>query len=161
MQIDEIVRTFDEPTRDAFQGWMHELARAIRLGRGEDLNDAIGNLPGFVASGEDVLRVLDQEEPALRALIRNSGRSLEAVNERRGQLRELIVNANNFMGALASRNESLAEAVFILPTFLEESKATLSRLREFAVDTRPLVRDLQPVADDLHPDPARRGPPCA
>ena len=29
MQIDEIVRTFDKPTREAFQGWMHELARAI------------------------------------------------------------------------------------------------------------------------------------
>jgi phospholipid/cholesterol/gamma-HCH transport system substrate-binding protein len=151
VQIDEIVRVFDKPTREAFQGWMHELSRAIRLGRGEDLNDAIGNLPGFVASGEDVLRVLDQEEPALRALIRNSGRSLAAVNERRGQLRELIVNANNFMGALASRNESLAEAVFIFPTFLAESRTTLNRLKEFAVDTRPLIRDLKPVADDLHP----------
>jgi phospholipid/cholesterol/gamma-HCH transport system substrate-binding protein len=151
VQIDEIVRTFDEPTREAFQGWMHELARAIRLGRGEDLNDALGNLPGFVASGEDVLRVLHEEEPALRALIRNSGRSLAAVNERRGELRELIVNANNFMGALASRNDSLAEAVLILPTFLNESRATLHRLRDFAADTRPLVRDLKPVADDLHP----------
>jgi phospholipid/cholesterol/gamma-HCH transport system substrate-binding protein len=151
VQIDEIVRTFDEPTREAFQGWMHELARAIRLGRGEDLNDALGTLPGFVASGEDVLRVLNEEEPALRALIRNSGRALAAVNERRGQLRELIVNANNFMGALASRNESLAEAVLILPTFLDESRATLHRLRDFASDTRPLVRDLKPVADDLHP----------
>jgi phospholipid/cholesterol/gamma-HCH transport system substrate-binding protein len=151
VQIDEIVRTFDKPTREAFQGWMHELARAIRLGRGEDLNDAIGNLPGFVASGEDVLRVLDQEEPALRALIRNSGRSLAAVNERHGQLRELIVNANNFMGALASRNDALAETVLILPTFLDESRVTLHRLRDFAENTRPLVRDLQPVADDLHP----------
>ena len=151
VQIDEIVRVFDEPTREAFQGWMHELARAIRLGRGEDLNDAIGNLPGFVASGEDVLSVLDEEEPALRALIRNTGRTLSAVNERRGQLGELIVNANNFMGALASRNDSLAETVLILPTFLAESKVTLHRLREFAQDTRPLVRDLKPVADDLHP----------
>jgi phospholipid/cholesterol/gamma-HCH transport system substrate-binding protein len=151
VQIDEIVRVFDEPTREAFQGWMHELARAIRLGRGEDLNNAIGNLPGFVASGEDVLRVLDEEEPALRALVRNSGRALGAVNERRGQLRELIVNANNFFGALASRNESLAEAVLIFPTFLSESRTTLQRLREFAIDTRPLIRDLKPVADDLHP----------
>ena len=56
------------------------------------------------------------------------------------------MNANNIMGALASRNESLAETVFILPTFLDESRATVARLREFAVDTRPLVRDLQPVA---------------
>jgi virulence factor Mce-like protein len=151
VQIDEIVRTFDKPTRAAFQGWMHELARAIRLGRGEDLNDALGNLPGFVASGEDVLRVLREEEPALRALVRNTGRALAAVNERRGQLRELIGNANNFFGALASRNESLAQAVLILPTFLNESRVTLHRLREFAVDTRPLVRDLKPVADQLHP----------
>jgi len=151
VQIDEIVRTFDEPTRDAFRGWMHELARAIRGGRGEDLNDALGNLPGFVASGEDVLRVLDEEEPVLRALVRNTGRSLAAVNERRGQLRELIGNANRFMGALASRNDSLAEAVLILPTFLDESRVTLQRLRDFAVDTRPLIQDLKPVADDLHP----------
>jgi phospholipid/cholesterol/gamma-HCH transport system substrate-binding protein len=151
VQIDEIVSTFDRPTRRAFQGWVRELARAIRLGRGEDLNDAIGNLPGFVASGEDVLRVLDEEEPALRALVRNSGRALAAVNERRGQFRELIVNANDFFGALESRDEALAEAIFILPVFLDESKATLRRLQEFSVDTRPLVRDLQPVADDLHP----------
>jgi phospholipid/cholesterol/gamma-HCH transport system substrate-binding protein len=151
VQIDEIVSTFDEPTRRAFQGWVRELARAIRRGRGEDLNDAIGNLPGFVASGEDVLQVLDEEEPALRALVRNSGRALAAVNERRGQFGELIVNANDFFGALESRDEALAEAIFILPVFLDESKATLRRLREFSVDTRPLVRDLQPVADDLHP----------
>jgi phospholipid/cholesterol/gamma-HCH transport system substrate-binding protein len=151
VQIDEIVRTFDEPTREAFQGWMHELARAIRLGRGEDLNDAIGNLPGFAASGEDVLRVLNEEEPALRQLIRNTGRALAAVNERRGQLRELIGNANNFFGALASRNDSLAEAVLIFPTFLDESRVTLHRLRDFAQDTRPLIRDLKPVADQLHP----------
>jgi phospholipid/cholesterol/gamma-HCH transport system substrate-binding protein len=151
VQIDEIVSTFDKPTRRAFQGWVRELARAIELGRGEDLNDALGNLPGFVASGEDVLSVLDEREPALRALVRNSGRALAAVNERRGQFRELIGNANDFFGALASRNESLAEAIFILPVFLDESRATLDRLREFSVDTRPLVRDLQPVADDLHP----------
>jgi phospholipid/cholesterol/gamma-HCH transport system substrate-binding protein len=151
VQIDEIVRVFDKPTRTAFQGWIRELAHAIEKGRGENLNDALGNLPEFVASGRDVLQVLDSEEPALHRLVRNSGRTLEAVNERRGQLRELVVNANDFFGALASRNEALAETVFILPTFLNESRLTLNRLRGFARNTRPLVRDLQPVARDLRP----------
>jgi phospholipid/cholesterol/gamma-HCH transport system substrate-binding protein len=151
VEIDEIVRVFDKPTRTAFQGWIRELARAIEKGRGESLNDALGNLPEFVASGEDVLAVLDAEEPALHRLVRNSGRTLAAVNERRGQLRELVVNANDFFGALASRNEALADVVFILPTFLEESRVTLNRLRRFSRDTRPLVRDLQPVARDLRP----------
>ena len=151
VQIDEIVRVFDKPTRTAFQGWIRELARAIEKGRGEHLNDALGNLPEFVASGRDVLQVLDSEEPALHRLVRNSGRTLAAVNERRGQLRGLVVNANDFFGALASRNEALAETVFILPTFLNESRLTLDRLRGFARNTRPLVRDLQPVATDLRP----------
>ena len=151
VEIDEIISLFDRPTRRNFQGWIRELATAIDKDRGSDLNDAIGNLPRFVASADDVLTVLDQEEQALRALVRNSGRTLEAVNERRGQLRQLIGNANDFFGALASRNESLADAVFIFPTFLDESRATFTRLKEFSADTRPLVRDLAPVADDLHP----------
>jgi phospholipid/cholesterol/gamma-HCH transport system substrate-binding protein len=151
VQVDEIVRTFDRPTRRAFQSWIRELARAIEKGRGEDLNDALGNLPEFVASGKDVLEVLDEEEPALRGVIRNSARALGAVNQRYGQLRELVVNADNTFGAFASQNEALAEAVFILPTFLDESKATFRRLKRFARDTRPLVRDLQPVATDLAP----------
>ena len=151
VQVDEIVRTFDRPTRRAFQGWIRELAKAIEKGRGEDLNDALGNLPEFVATGKDVLEVLDEEEPALRGVIRNSARALGAVNERYGQLRELVVNADNTFGAFASQNEALAEAIFILPTFLDESRLTFRRLKEFSRDTRPLVRDLQPVATDLAP----------
>jgi phospholipid/cholesterol/gamma-HCH transport system substrate-binding protein len=151
VEIDEIISLFDKETRDDLQGWVRELATAIDKGRGEDLNDALGNLPRFVATGDDVLRVLDDEDPALRRLVLNSGRTLEAINERRGQFRQLVVNANDFFGALASRNESLAEAIFIFPTFLDQTKATLARLKTFSTDTRPLVRDLQPVARQLRP----------
>lgn len=150
VDIDELIRTFDKPTRRAFQGWVKELATAID-GRGEELNDAFGTLPRFAASGADVLQVLDEEEPALHRLVRNASFTLGALNERRNQFQELIQNANGFFGALASRNESLAETIEILPTFLDESKATIARLERFAVDTRPLVRDLQPVATDLRP----------
>ena len=65
---------FDEDTRENLQGWLRELATAIDKGRGEDFNEALGNLPQFVASGADVLRVLDDEEPALRRLVRNTRR---------------------------------------------------------------------------------------
>src|SRR4029079_16258716 len=53
--------------------------------------------------------------------------------------------------ATAARNNALAEAIRIFPTFLDESKATLARLDEFSRDTDPLVRDLRPVAQDLEP----------
>jgi hypothetical protein len=53
--------------------------------------------------------------------------------------------------ATAAENDSLAEAIRIFPTFLDESKATVERLRTFSIDTRPLIQDLQPVARDLQP----------
>ena len=158
VEVDEILGTFDDKTRGYFRGWIRELAKGLKGDpndptddRGEDLNDAIGNLPEFAGSGADLLRILDEQDPALRRLVRNTGIALAAVNEREGQLRQLIGNANNFFGAVASRNDALAETVFIFPTFLEESRLTLDRLQHFATDTRPLVRALTPVARKLRP----------
>jgi phospholipid/cholesterol/gamma-HCH transport system substrate-binding protein len=151
VELDEIIRTFNPETRANFQGWIRELATAIDHGRGEDLNYAIGNLDDFAAAGSRTLRILDEEEPALRRLVKNTGITLNALTERRGQLRELIVNANDFFHALASRDDALAETIAIFPTFLEESRLSLDRLRLFAGDTRPLIRDLIPVAIALRP----------
>jgi hypothetical protein len=53
--------------------------------------------------------------------------------------------------ATASQNESLAQVFQIFPTFLDESKLTLARLRRFAIATDPLIKDLKPVAHDLKP----------
>ena len=151
VELDEIVRIFNEETRENFRGWIRELATAIDHGRSEDLSNAIGNLDDFAAAGSNVLRILDEQEPALRRLVKNTGITLDALTERKGQLRELIVNANQFFGALASRDDALAETISIFPTFLDESRLTLDRLRAFARNTRPLVRDLLPVAEQLQP----------
>jgi virulence factor Mce-like protein len=151
VEIDELLTIYDEDTRENLQGWIGELATAIDKGRGENFNEALGHLPTFVASGNDVLRVLNDEEPALRRLVRNSGVTLGAINERRGQFRDLVVNAERFFGAVASRNERLSETIEILPTFLDETRATVARLERFSRDTHPLVRDLQPVMTDLRP----------
>jgi virulence factor Mce-like protein len=152
VELDEIVRTLGNPdTRRNFRSWVHELSTAISRGRGEDLNDAIGNLPHFAANGADVLEILDEQEPAVHGLIKNAGLVQGELNRRYGELRELVVNANGFFGAVASRDDALAETIAILPTFLDESRLTVERLERFATDTRPLVRDLIPVAIDLRP----------
>jgi phospholipid/cholesterol/gamma-HCH transport system substrate-binding protein len=151
VEFDEIISTFNRETRRNFQGWIREIADAIDNGRGEDLSNAIGNLDDFAAAGSDTLKILDDQEPALRRLVKNTGITLNALTERRGQLRELIGNANTFFEALASRNDALAETIFVFPTFLSESRLTLDRLKKFAEDTDPLIRDLIPVAFQLRP----------
>ena len=150
VELDEIFEAFDKPTRDAFQEWVKELSGAIK-GRGQDLNDAFGNLEGLAVDGATLLKELDQQEIAVRRLVKNTGVVFGAINERQGALRQLVVNANNTFEATASRDQALADTFRVFPTFLDESKSTLARLEGFAGTTRPLVNALKPSADDLGP----------
>jgi phospholipid/cholesterol/gamma-HCH transport system substrate-binding protein len=151
VELDEILGAFDPGTRSAFQDWMKELSAAIEGGRSGDLNAAIGNLEPFAVDGAKLLRTLDEQELAVRRLVRNTGEVFGAINEREGALRELIVNSKRTFEATAERDEALAQTFEIFPTFLDESRATMVRLEGFSRDTRPLVNDLKGPADDLAP----------
>ncbi|HEV2075589.1 MAG TPA: MlaD family protein [Thermoleophilaceae bacterium] len=150
-ELDEILRIFQPETRRAFRRWVSEQATSIEGGTDQDLNDALGNLPEFAESGNDVLTVLDRNGRALEQLIRNTGVVFGALNEQEGALRGLIVNSNRTFEAVASEQEALTETIQVFPTFLRESRLTLDRLETFSRDTNPLINDLKPVADDLGP----------
>jgi phospholipid/cholesterol/gamma-HCH transport system substrate-binding protein len=151
VELDEIYDAFDESTRRAFAEWVEELTQAIKNGRGEDLNDAFGNFAGFATDGADLLQVLDEQKTAVRHLVKNTGVVFNAISERQGTLRNLIDTSNQTFAATASRDEALAETFHIFPTFLDESKATMARLQQFATDTHPLVNQFKEPADDLGP----------
>jgi phospholipid/cholesterol/gamma-HCH transport system substrate-binding protein len=150
VQLDEIFRAFDDRTRAAFQSWMQGQAAALR-GKGDDLSVAIASLDPFVDEADRILRVLDSQRLAVREFIRSGGETFEALSERRGQLSGLISNAEQVFATTARRNENLADAFVAFPTFLRESRATLTRLERFAVDTDPLVQQLRPAAQELGP----------
>jgi phospholipid/cholesterol/gamma-HCH transport system substrate-binding protein len=150
VQLDEVFRTFDPRTQDAFRAWMQGQAAALR-GRGSDLSATIGSLEPFADEATRLLRVLDTQEQAVTKLVSDGGEVFGALSERQGQLQGLIRSSNAVFGTTAARNEDLAEAFTIFPTFLRESRATLTRLEEFAVDTDPVVTALRPAAEELAP----------
>ena len=150
VELDEIFQAFDPQTRRAFRTWQQTLAPAIQ-GRGQDLNDAFGNLPAFAQDGTDLLTVLDNQSQAVSGVVRNTGTVFHAISRNEGQLRNLVTGAGKTFDATASRQEALAETIRIFPTFLDESKATFARLEKFSKDTDPLIQDLRPVARDLKP----------
>ncbi|MGI8802923.1 MAG: MlaD family protein [Solirubrobacteraceae bacterium] len=148
--LDQVVQAFDPITRQAFRNWQRDLA-AGSAGRGSNLNDALGNLPGFVAGAGDVLDVLDAQSAAVRRLVRNTGVVFSAVSQDRRQLHNLIVGADQTFAATASEQRALAQTIAVLPTFLDETKATLVKLETFAANTNPLIGDLRPAVHDLAP----------
>jgi phospholipid/cholesterol/gamma-HCH transport system substrate-binding protein len=150
VQLDEIFRSFNEPTREAFQQWMQNLAVAVQ-GRGSDLSAAIGELDPFAESANRVVRILDTQSLAVRQLIRNGGEVFRALSERDDQLRGLVQNAHTVFQTTAQRNQDLQQAFIAFPTFEDESRKTLLRLESFARDADPLVQQLRPAAKQLSP----------
>ncbi len=150
VQIDEIFRTFDPKTRAAFQEWMQQSAIGIN-GRGQSLSAAFGELDTTFSEFDELFRTLDTQRVAVRQLFRDGAVALNAFRGREGQLADLVRNSNDVFRTAAARDRDIEALFRAFPTFEDESRLTLERLREFAENTDPLMRQLVPAAEQLSP----------
>ena len=150
VELDEILRALDKPTRDDLQRFLKGVARTFE-GRGDDVNAAVGNLPPFAEDAGDLVRLLDSQRRGVRRLVADSGAVFESLGRRQGELSGLVRATDTLLGATARRNVELAETVRVLPTTLRELRPTLGELEAISREARPLVRDLRPAARALEP----------
>jgi phospholipid/cholesterol/gamma-HCH transport system substrate-binding protein len=150
VQLDEIFRTFDPETRAAFQSWMQEAAVAIN-GQGQSLSYAIGEFEPTFTDFDKLFRVLDTQRVAVGQLFRNGATTFQALRGREGELASLIKSSNAVFQTTARRDRDIEALFRAFPTFQDESKLTLNRLKTFAVNTDPLMRQLVPAAEQLSP----------
>jgi phospholipid/cholesterol/gamma-HCH transport system substrate-binding protein len=150
VELDEIFRAFNAKTRNAFRTWMQSQAQSFN-GRGQDINDALGNLAPFAEDATRLLNILNSQQGATRQLIRNTGVVFNALSERDHQLRSLVSNSDRVFSTTAARNADLQQIFHILPTFETESSKTITRLAAYARHTNPLVTQLRPAARQLSP----------
>ncbi|HEY7633438.1 MAG TPA: MlaD family protein [Thermoleophilaceae bacterium] len=150
VQLDEIFRTFDPQTRLAFQTWMQQQGIAF-TGRGQDLNDALGNLTPFAENVDKLLAILRVQKQETSRLVRNTGVVFDALSARDGQLTDLISNSNKVFQTTAQRDKELAAAFVAFPTFEDQSRAISVRLTKFAQNANPLITQLRPAAVQLSP----------
>jgi virulence factor Mce-like protein len=150
VQLSEIFNAFDPTTRHAFQVWQQQLAVAVQ-GNDQNLSNVLGNLPPFAADATNILQVLDIQHAAVTRLVQNGGTVFAALGQNQTALRNLITSAETTFKTTAANNNQLSDIFHVFPTFLNESKATMQKLQSFALNTDPLIKELQPVARDLGP----------
>jgi ABC-type transporter Mla subunit MlaD len=150
VQLDEIFRTFDPETRAAFQEWMQEAAVAIN-GQGQNLSYALGELEPTFQQFEKLFRTLDTQKLAVAQLFRNGATTFRALRGREGELASLIQSSNAVFQTTAARDHDIEALFRAFPTFLDESRLTLDRLKGFAQNTDPLMKQLVPAAEQLSP----------
>ena len=150
VQLDEIFRTFDARTRAAFQSWQQEAAVAI-AGRGADLSYAFGELEPAFVQFDHLFRQLDSQRLAVKQLFSNGATALSALRGRQGELAGLIEHSNTVFSTTAARDRQIEALFRAFPTFQDESRLTLDRLKTFSVNSDPVMKQLVPVAEQLSP----------
>jgi hypothetical protein len=74
-----------------------------------------------------------------------------ALSQDQSALRNLITSGESVFSETAQNQDKLAQIFQVFPTFLQESKSTMARLKAFSLNTDPLIKQLEPVARDLGP----------
>lgn len=150
VQLDEIFRTFNADTRAAFQSWQQEAALSIE-GQGASLSYAFGEFEPAFTQFDRLFRVLDSQRLAVKQLFRNGATSLRALRGRQGELASLIQSSNAVFSTTAARDREIEELFRAFPTFQDESRLTLERLKSFSLNADPVMKQLVPVAEQLSP----------
>jgi phospholipid/cholesterol/gamma-HCH transport system substrate-binding protein len=148
VELDEVLRALDPRTRRDAQRFLTSLATALQ-GRGQSLNDALGNLEPFTNHSAQLLGVLDTERSAVRRLVQDSGTVFASLAARQGDLSGLVRAGDQVLTTTARRNRDLADAVRILPTTLQQLRPTLADVRALSQEAAPVVRTLRPAAKVL------------
>jgi phospholipid/cholesterol/gamma-HCH transport system substrate-binding protein len=148
VELDELVREFNEPTRRAMQRFVTGLAVALN-GRGEDINDSLGHLDPISGDASTVLDSLDRQRRALRSLVSDTGTVFNALGRRQGELSGLVRAGDRILSTTARRNRELAETVEILPVTLRELRPTFREVEGFSNEARPVLRALRPAGRSL------------
>jgi virulence factor Mce-like protein len=150
VQLDQIFNSLDPRTRHAFQVWQQQLAVVLK-GNDQNLNYVLGNLPQFAADATDLLQVLDVQHTSVVRLVQNAGTVFDALDRSQSALHGLITTGETTFATTAANNNAIAATFHVFPTFLNETKATMTRLQNFSQDTDPLIKELEPVATNLGP----------
>jgi virulence factor Mce-like protein len=144
VEIDQLLNTFNEPTRTAIQENLLEFGDAL-AGRGPELNAALGQLRPLLARLEPVMRNIGAASTGLDRFVRSlaaTAAELAPVAETQAQL---FVSLDATFGALASvARPFIQETISETPPTLDVVTRTSPRIRTFLAHSAALFGDLRP-----------------
>ena len=149
VEIDQVLNTFNEPTRLAIQRNLVEFGSAIAA-RGPALNEAIGKLAPALEHLQPVARVLADPDTRLGRFftaLRDTAAEVAPVAETQARMFAVL---NTTFGALANvARPFIQETISRTPPTFDTAIRTMPRIRPFLRNTAGLFTDLGPGARAL------------
>ncbi len=148
VELDEVLRAFDEPSRRNLSAWLKGWSQAVD-GRSEDINDAVGSLEGAVVHGGDVLGTFAAQRDAVQRLVRDAGTVFSTIGRRDAATRELVTAGDLLLRTTAARRDDLRATTRALPPFVAALRDTANETTSLTRQLLGPVRQLRPVAKAL------------
>ena len=149
VDFDQVLSTFDEPTRLAIQRNLVEFGNAL-AGRGQALNAAIGELAPLVRRLQPVARILGARSTQLGRFVtalRDAASEVAPVAEIQARM---FVSLETTFGALADvARPFIQDTISKSPPTLDTATRTLPTIRPFLANSAGLFADLRPGVEAL------------
>ena len=148
VEIDEVLSTFDAPTREAIQRNLVEFGNAL-AGRGPALNEALGKLPSVLENLEPVTANLADPETGLGRFIQALAATAAEVAPAAETQAQLFVSLDTTFSALAEVAPSIQETISETPPTLDVGTRALPVVRPFLAHSATLFTELEPGIEAL------------
>ncbi len=144
VELDDVLDTFDAPTRRATQEVLEQLGGGL-AGRGGDLNLAIGSLRPAVRRLAPVMRSLAAPGTDLDGLVDGLASAARATAPVGGSLRRTVAHLGRTLDAVAGEGRALDAALAELPETERAGARAFAGATPVLARTASLLRDLRPA----------------
>jgi phospholipid/cholesterol/gamma-HCH transport system substrate-binding protein len=150
VDLDQLFNTLDPEARKSLQQVIKGSSEQYD-GKGAEANEALKYFNPALSTTSRLVNELDRDQQSLQDFIIYTARATTALASRRGDLSDLVGNANTTSAAIASESASLDQALTALPRTLRQANTTFVNLRSTLDDLDELVDASKPVAPRLAP----------
>jgi phospholipid/cholesterol/gamma-HCH transport system substrate-binding protein len=137
------------PYRERLSILVNELGTGL-AGNGASLNQAIRRASPALLELDKVLKILADQNRTLADLAVNGDRVLAPLAQRRNQVADFVVKANEVAQATAAKDPALEASFKRFPAFLTQLRPTMSRLGSLSDEMSPVLEDLGAEAPALN-----------
>lgn len=148
VQLNDVLASLDQPTRDALGGTIRSLGTATE-GRREDVSRTLTGLGQLGRQGHDALDALSAQSEDLKRLVPQTTTLLNALDTRRGQIATLVSDANRLTKATAGGHEDIQDSVRQLPGVVASANNASRDLSELSGALQPVAKDLDTASPEL------------
>lgn len=119
-------------------------------GRGQNVNQLLGDLANVGAQGQTVFDVLANQTGDLQQLVRQTGTLLGVLDEGQGQIGDLATSAEQVSRATASSSVALGQSLQELPGVINAAHTASGSIHSISGALTPVAANLQGAAPTLN-----------